>query len=436
MTRGAGGTSRPIQVRQDERGTWYSRVYLGRSADGRKIQSRRSFPDARTEDEARVMAGEWAAGLTADGRVTSMVLSDLLDDYVEMRAANGASPNSVRTYALYCRYVTRFLRARRADELTALDFTRMGGRLLREGGEHGGPLSPTTVNGVYQFLRGAYGYLSSVGLVSSNPLVSAAHPTPSQREATSLGARDVTSLEGYLVPVVSLEADVPPRERVEAFAIWFALHTGMRCGEVCAMRPRDVMPDRGFSHVGGTVVEPVGAAPYRKEKPKSGRSRRNVSSVPEEMAVVSRFVAWERSDLGRTDDSLPIVSVDGAWMRPTTLSGSFAALRDRLGIDRSATFHTLRHTHASWCIAHGVDVVTLSERLGHASPATTSRIYGHMLAGRDMSAASAFWSATSALAGGCRAVAAPCGADGDGHGGPAAHGTDTDSPTTARPDKN
>ena len=83
------------------------------------------------------------------------------------------------------------------------------------------------MNGVYQFLRGAYGYLSSVGLVSSNPLVSAAHPTPSQREATSLGARDVTSLEGYLVPVVSLEADVPPRERVEAFAIWFALHTGM-----------------------------------------------------------------------------------------------------------------------------------------------------------------------------------------------------------------
>ena len=54
------------------------------------------------------------------------------------------------------------------------------------------------------------------------------------------------------------------------------------------------------------------------------------------------------------------------------------------------TFHDWRHTHATWLLTHGVDLKTVSERLGHADEATTLRIYAHVLPGRDAYAASIF----------------------------------------------
>ena len=54
------------------------------------------------------------------------------------------------------------------------------------------------------------------------------------------------------------------------------------------------------------------------------------------------------------------------------------------------TFHGLRHTHATMCLDAGVDIKTLSERMGHADEATTLKLYAHVLKGRDQAAAEAF----------------------------------------------
>jgi integrase len=51
------------------------------------------------------------------------------------------------------------------------------------------------------------------------------------------------------------------------------------------------------------------------------------------------------------------------------------------------TLHTLRHTHASQLIAAGVDVLTVSRRLGHGSPAITLSVYGHLFSNTDDRAA-------------------------------------------------
>lgn len=388
-----------VQVRRDSRGVYYARLYLGVGPDGRKIQRYKSFPAAKSEAEAQISAAEWAAESTAGGKVASTRLTDMLADYIDMRELNGASPNSVRQWRTFNRrYVARFLKGARADELTALDFTRFSGTLLRRGAKDGGGLSPSTVNAVHQFLRGAYKYFATVGLVESNPLPNAVKPAPAAYEAMALSEPDVAKLSAYLDSAWDFGSGMPPAERAAAFAMWLALHTGMREGEVAAVRPLDVSFERRFIHVGGTVsTYDMGRAvrPYRKEKPKSGSSRRNVSMVESELDRVAEFIEWRSSV---TDSARkPIATADGSFMRPTTLNDRFKAACRRLGIDQAATFHTLRHTHASWCLAHGVDMVTLAERLGHSSPAVTMRVYGHMMAGRDMAAAEAFAGAVGSL---------------------------------------
>ena len=59
---------------------------------------------------------------------------------------------------------------------------------------------------------------------------------------------------------------------------------------------------------------------------------------------------------------------------------------DAIGMS-GVTLHSLRHTHASMLIASGVDIITVSRRLGHCSPKVTLEVYGHLINGGDDRAA-------------------------------------------------
>lgn len=61
-----------------------------------------------------------------------------------------------------------------------------------------------------------------------------------------------------------------------------------------------------------------------------------------------------------------------------------------VGLPKGSRFHMMRHTHATWCLSHGVDLKTVSLRLGHADETTTLRAYAHALPGSDSAAAETF----------------------------------------------
>jgi integrase len=90
--------------------------------------------------------------------------------------------------------------------------------------------------------------------------------------------------------------------------------------------------------------------------------------------------------LGRApDDSLVFARWDGKTRSPHWLTQKFALAMADLKID--CTLHGLRHTHVSQLIAAGLDVLTISRRIGHASAAITLRVYGHLFRNTDSRAA-------------------------------------------------
>jgi integrase len=68
------------------------------------------------------------------------------------------------------------------------------------------------------------------------------------------------------------------------------------------------------------------------------------------------------------------------------------------------TFHALRHTHVSQLIAAGLDVVTVSRRVGHSNPTVTLSLYAHLFGNTDERAAAAV---ETALAGALRTASPP-----------------------------
>ncbi len=93
--------------------------------------------------------------------------------------------------------------------------------------------------------------------------------------------------------------------------------------------------------------------------------------------------------LGKPNDkTLLFGQPDGAPMRPNQLSWLWRSACKSLKLPR-VSFHALRHTHASALIAAGVDVVSVSRRLGHANPTVTLNTYGHLFAKDDSASAGA-----------------------------------------------
>lgn len=379
------------KVRRNADGVWECRLYLGRSATGRPIRPYRSFPDAGSEEEAQRQADEWAASLSLDGNVHSTRLTDLLEEYVEAMGRNGASPNTTRAYGLFTRYADRYLRNANVRELGVTDLNRFMQRLLTAKDEGGQGLSRNSVNGVYEFLRGAYYYFMQIGACDHNVMLSVSHPKVERHEASAISEWDYAELSARLTEALErdVEGEADYRSMVCAFGAWLALVTGMRRGEVCAVRRRDVNRAQSYVHVSGNVIEERGKAPWRRELTKGKRSR-NVTVTAGDMATIVRYVRRQDAFLGRQPATAPLVTLDGGYMRPSKLAAAFAATRRECGLPEGVTFHSLRHTHASWLVANGCDLKTLSERLGHADEATTLRIYAHLIPGRDSAAASLF----------------------------------------------
>jgi integrase len=170
----------------------------------------------------------------------------------------------------------------------------------------------------------------------------------------------------------------------------FLLGTGARRGEAAALRWHDVDLDKGIVHIEASI-EQTGAG-LRIKAPKTRRGRRNVAIPPWLVTELRAYRARQQEQrlslgLGRAapDDSFVFARWDGALRSPRWISQAFAQAMKELKINCS--LHGLRHTHVSQLIAAGLDVLTISRRIGHATPTVTLNVYGHMFKNTDARAA-------------------------------------------------
>jgi len=86
------------------------------------------------------------------------------------------------------------------------------------------------------------------------------------------------------------------------------------------------------------------------------------------------------------NDNLVFVHEDGTALHPHRPYKWFTEFLERHGLPK-ITYHQLRHTNASLLISAGVDVVTLSGRLGHGDKNVTLNTYSHIIKSKEAQAA-------------------------------------------------
>lgn len=172
-----------------------------------------------------------------------------------------------------------------------------------------------------------------------------------------------------------------------------ALFAGMRLGEVLALRWNRVDLDKNIIQV-REAVEDTKAHGLRFKPPKSKAGRRDITmpNILIETLRDYRKVQLElRMKLGAgrlPDDALLFADLEGTLPSRNSISAAWSDFAKSIGMPE-ISFHGLRHTHASQLISEGVDIVTISKRLGHAKPTVTLATYAHMFKKDDSKAAAA-----------------------------------------------
>jgi integrase len=270
--------------------------------------------------------------------------------------------------------------AKALQKLRPVDVQDWHAVLTERGGKGGKPLSARTVGHAHRVLHRALGRAVTAEMVSRNVASTISPPKVEHVEVEALTAGQmaqvIAKLAGHrLLPIAAL-----------------ALATGLRRGELLALRWCDIDLDGAVLKVERSLEETKAGLRFKVPKTRHGRRTLSLPASAIEPLRAHRKVQLELRmalGIGRPEaDALVFGSPEGLPLSPDNLSRDWKRAVKALGLPE-IMFHALRHSHASALIASGIDVLTVSRRLGHGTPVVTLTTYAHLFHETDTAAAQA-----------------------------------------------
>ncbi len=158
--------------------------------------------------------------------------------------------------------------------------------------------------------------------------------------------------------------------------ILLCMYSGIRLGEVCALRWADIDLLNKVIHVRHTLQRisvtdenSVHRTQIVMDEPKTASS---IRTIP----ISNQIYQSIKKIRGKADDSSFFLTNTNRFIEPRNYQYFFKSVLRKNGI-RNVNFHILRHTFATQCVRVGMDVKTLSEILGHANISITLNYYVH-----------------------------------------------------------
>jgi integrase len=353
--------------------TWAVIVDVGRDADGKRRQRWHSVKGSKRDAEremAKILHEMNTGSYVEPAKITvGEYLDRWLADYAKHNVAG-------KTFERYEDIVDRHLKPDIGHipmpKLKPLHIQGLYSKALTEGRSDGrGGLSPQTVLHCHRVLRGALQQAVRWQLLAQNPADAVKPPRPARREMRALDDDGIKKL-----------LDTARGSRLY-WPVLLAVSTGMRRGELLALRWSSVDLDRSTLSVSEALEETRNG--LRFKQPKTARSRRTVdlpSVVSAEMRTAKVATAKQKLALGPAyeDQNLVFAKEDGSPWPPDNFSTAFVALAGKAGLE-GFRLHDLRHTHATQLLKQGVHPKIVSERLGHSTVSITLDTYSHVLPG-------------------------------------------------------
>jgi integrase len=239
-------------------------------------------------------------------------------------------------------------------------------------------LSSISVRHLHTFLRSAFAWAVRMQILARNPLDAIAQDVP---------VRALPKADAFTDDEIRALLAAAHETRWDA-TIMLALATGMRRGELAALRWADVTiatdtagVERGSVTISRAFAQTRTAVTLKSTKTRATRtiplSRLGLDALQRQRFRQSSDAF--RAESGYVESGYVFTDPLGAPYGPQAFTLAFNRVRRTAGVRKR--LHDARHTAASQLLAAGVDVRTASGLLGHANPSITLNIYSHAIAG-------------------------------------------------------
>lgn len=378
-------------LRQRSPGSFELKFDAGRDASGKRIVETRTVKGGRRAAQTELAKLVSAVDQGEHVRRSPTTVGAFVEERIERWVALGqVTPKTAERYnELLANQIAPLIGQIALQALRASDIERWHGTLRVSGRKDGnGGLSALTIRHAHRLLGKALKEAQRHDLVIRNAASMQPPPRVPRTEVKILNTDQmrglVRDLKGH---------PVYPKAVLALFA-------GMRLGEIVALRWGSLDLDRKTATVRSSLEETQAGLRFKTPKSEAGARTIDLPDIAvETLRVYRRQQQEQRLALGAgklTDDTLVFGRLGGAPQTPNALSKEWAAAAASIEL-AEITFHSLRHAHASQLIDVGVDIVTISKRLGHASPTITLGTYAHLFNKRGDKAAEAINGAVAAL---------------------------------------
>ena len=247
-----------------------------------------------------------------------------LDNYVKPSAKE-------RTFIRYEQLVRTHVAAKIGDKdvdaLTPIVLQSFVTELLRGGNEKtGGGLSANTVNVIISVIRNSLRTARLIGITGEYTANGIKRPKRNERVIDCF----------TLAEQKKIESAVTTGKKQKMFGIVLCLYTGLRVGELIALRWQDVDLKKGLITVNRSCHDAIGGIVF--DDPKTATSRREIP--------IPRQLIKNLKNIKKSGDSDFVVSANGNVVSVRSYQRSFELMLKKLNI-RHRGFHSLRHTFAT-----------------------------------------------------------------------------------------
>lgn len=379
MAKGKNGNNEGT-IRKRKNGTWEGRYTIGYDSHGK--QKQKSIY-GKTRAEVAKKLSEMTSAIQNGSYIAprNLTLSEWLEVWLTSYAYIKVRPSTYASYQAYIeRHVSPIIGGLQLQKLTTnqlqvfFNEKRVNGRIDGKGG-----LSPKTIRNIYNMLHEALQQAVINKIVSVNVSEGVVLPSKDEKEIIVFKPEEQRAI-----------IEAAQKDRL-GFAIELDFFTGLRVGELCALKWSDIDLAAKEFRVRRTLQRVQKKTSDIKAKGKrtqivegATKTKKGNRVIPLTDTMLQKLLVhkarqlFEKRRLGKgySDNGYVFANEFGGAIEPSYLRDVY----DRILKNANAphyTFHTIRHTFATRAIENDMPVKVVSEILGHSSVQLTMDLYCH-----------------------------------------------------------
>lgn len=348
-----------IYKRKDKR--WEARYIRGRKEDGTALYGY-CYGKTYREAKQKLIEAQTSAQqhIQPPAPVAPMCMSRFCEEWLQLSRSRVKESTYVKYRGILGKYIIPQFGEQSVLAINSVIAEQFGYDLL-----HDDALSPKTVRDVLSVLHSVLRHASRQYPISV-PGVDVFYPKNVRKEVRFLSQEEQNRLVSYLLQDMDLQK----------FGTLLTLMTGLRLGELCALRWENVFLEERMIRVDATMqrLKDFTYAADTKTKviitdPKSSTSVRNIPLTEQAVGLCQTFLCPDPKAFLLTGRA-------NQYLEPRAMQYKLHRYVDDCGLE-GVHFHTLRHTFATRCVEVNFEIKTLSEIMGHANPKITLERYVH-----------------------------------------------------------